>query len=59
MGELLRFLRTHELAWILPILIFAAVRYDLVPWRGNDATNDVVHAVAAELSGVVLVDAEA
>lgn len=25
MGELLRFLRTHKLAWILPILVFAAV----------------------------------
>jgi hypothetical protein len=33
-------------------------RYDLVPWRGNDATNDIVREVAAELSGVLLVDAE-
>ena len=24
MGELLRVLRTHKLAWILPILVFAA-----------------------------------
>ncbi|HZL99292.1 MAG TPA: hypothetical protein VFD43_03480, partial [Planctomycetota bacterium] len=33
-------------------------RYDLVSWRGNDATNDIVREVAAELPGVLLVDAE-
>ena len=33
-------------------------RYDLVSWRGNDATNEIVREVAAELPGVLLVDAE-
>jgi hypothetical protein len=32
MAELLRFLRTHKLAWILPILVFLAVLL-LVAWK--------------------------
>ena len=32
MGELLTWLRTHKLAWILPILVFAAVAL-VIAWR--------------------------